>query len=119
MFILEILLFFQRGIPEEFKAREKYLKTQRDRLLEAKRKERAEELKRYTKTTTTPMSSRPFSRNPTPSQPRTEDARQAQGNTEEARTVSQESVGSKLSSKSSSGVLCSVIAKKLKEEYIL
>ena len=114
-----MLLVFQKGIPEELKARERYLKSQRDRLLEAKRKERAEALKRYTETTTStaPMGSRPPSRNPTPSQPRTDDARQARGDTEEARRASQESVGNKLTAKSSSGVLCSVIAKKLKEEY--
>lgn len=111
---------FQKGLPEELKAREKYLKSQRDRLLESKRKARAEELKRY-KETAHPA------QNSTPSQPShtvlTEDVRKAEVDPGEARrdsaTREECYIGNKLTPKSSSGVLCSVIARKLKEEQIL
>lgn len=95
------------------KARERYLKSQRDRLLERKKKARAEELRCYQQTAP---------KNPTPSWLHDEAKGEAKGahggpgGVGWDSLMQEDGVEKKLVPKSSSGVLCSVIARKLKEE---
>lgn len=95
----------QKGLPDDLKARERYLIKRRDHLLESKKKAREEELKRY-KQTQIPSSS-PVS---TVSRGR----REGGGSI----VLEQETAAASKNTRSKSGVLCSVIARKLREEQI-
>lgn len=108
-----------KGLPDELEARERYLKRQRDKLIESKKIARAEQLKLYKESKIS--SSRPCPPlNRTHSQLRpgsstTEDSELVQP-IREGNCAQRESGNKPAPKSSSSGVLCSVIARKLREE---
>ena len=107
----------QKGLPSDLKAREKYLKEQRNRLLESKKKKRDEMLKRYKEAHPRPQQPLQNS-NPSPAGTVTRN-QQETSNSDVSRAGKTTATTQKPPTgqgRSQSRVLCSIIAKKLKEE---
>lgn len=106
----------QVQVPADLKNREAYLKRQRDHLLDIKRKTRAKELHTYNTNKTAPKAARVSSRPPIENPIQKEGSKSVPGKATAANVgvnVGRRGVGKK---GFNTGVLCSVIADKLKEQ---
>ena len=114
-------LFVQVEIPDDLKAREQYLRRQRDRLLEMKRKARAKELDSYT--ATRPKFSYVIATNSTAKEEDMRDQTQGRPAETKEKEVSGHDVD-QLQEKGerkegrNTGILCSAIAGKMRKEHV-
>ncbi len=105
-----------KGLPSELKARERYLKEQRNRLLESKKKQRDEEMRRYQETHPQPQRS---NRSPRKPEATSDVLGVVSAATTQQPAPAANTKTAPVGGRTQSRVLCSVIAKKLKEEHLV